>query len=125
MIVVELAYTMEVNEKCDAFSFGVLCLEIIMGNHPGDLISSMCSPSSRPVTSNLLLKDVLDQRLPLPMMPVAKVVVLIAKVAFACLNERPLSRPTMEDVYNMFVMHKSPLMKETLDTIALGQLQNH
>ncbi|KAG5081455.1 hypothetical protein AAZX31_02G252500 [Glycine max] len=121
----ELAYTMEVNEKCDVFSFGVLCLEIIMGNHPGDLISSMCSPSSRPVTSNLLLKDVLDQRLPLPMMPVAKVVVLIAKVAFACLNERPLSRPTMEDVYNMFVMHKSPLMKETLDTIALGQLQNH
>ncbi|RDX91442.1 MDIS1-interacting receptor like kinase 2, partial [Mucuna pruriens] len=117
----ELAYTMEVNEKCDVFSYGVLCLEIIMGKHPGDLISSMYSTSS---TSNLLLKDVLDQRLPLPMMPVVKEVIFIAKVAFACLNERPLSRPTMEDVYNIFVMPKSPLMKETIHTVALGQLQN-
>ncbi|BAT80989.1 hypothetical protein VIGAN_03062300 [Vigna angularis var. angularis] len=120
----ELAYTMEVNEKCDVFSFGVLCLEIIMGNHPGDLISSMHSPSSTSVTANLLLKDVMDQRLPLPVMPVVKEVVIIAKVAFACLNERPLSRPTMEDVYNKFVMPKSPLTRETLNTIVLGQLQN-
>ncbi|KAL9316143.1 hypothetical protein ACSQ67_017144 [Phaseolus vulgaris] len=121
----ELAYTMEVNEKCDVFSFGVLCMEIIMGNHPRDLISWMHSPSSTPETSNLLLKDVIDQRLPLPVMPVVLEVVLIAKVAFACLNERPFSRPTMEDVYNKFVMRKSPLMRETLNTIVLGQLQNH
>ncbi|KAG2391092.1 MDIS1-interacting receptor like kinase [Vigna angularis] len=106
----ELAYTMEVNEKCDVFSFGVLCLEIIMGNHPGDLISSMHSPSSTSVTANLLLKDVMDQRLPLPVMPVVKEVVIIAKVAFACLNERPLSRPTMEDVYNKFVMPKEEMV---------------
>ncbi|KAL2316996.1 hypothetical protein Fmac_030872 [Flemingia macrophylla] len=121
----ELAYNMEVNEKCDVFSFGVLCLEIITGNHPGDLISSMFSFSSTPRTSNLLLKDVLDQRLPLPVGPVVKEVVLIAKTAFACLNESPLSRPTMEEVHNMFVMPKSPLMTETLHTIALGQLQNY
>ncbi|CAJ1971135.1 unnamed protein product [Sphenostylis stenocarpa] len=121
----ELAYTMEVNEKCDVFSFGVLCLEIIMGNHPRDLISSMLSPSSTPLTSNLLLKDVMDQRLPLPVMPVVKEVVFIAEVAFACLNNRPLSRPTMEDVYNKFVMPKSPLMRGTLNTIALGQLRNY
>ncbi|QCE01461.1 LRR receptor-like serine/threonine-protein kinase FLS2 [Vigna unguiculata] len=121
----ELAYTMEVNEKCDVFSFGVLCLEIIIGNHPGDLISSMHSPSSTSVTANLLLKDVMDQRLPFPVMPVVKEVVIIAKVAFACLNERPLSRPTMEDVYNKFVMPKSPLTRDTLNTIVLGQLQNY
>ncbi|TKY57003.1 LRR receptor serine/threonine-protein kinase [Spatholobus suberectus] len=120
----ELAYTMEVNEKCDVYSFGVLSLEIIMGNHPGDLISSMHSASSTPGTSNLLLKDVLDQRLPLPVVPVVKEVVLIAKMAFACLDERPLYRPTMEDVYNMFVMSKSPVMKERFHTIALRQLQN-
>ncbi|KAK9930096.1 hypothetical protein M0R45_027153 [Rubus argutus] len=39
----ELAYTMEVNEKCDVYSFGVLALETIMGRHPGDLISSLSS----------------------------------------------------------------------------------
>ncbi|KAF3455562.1 hypothetical protein FNV43_RR00194 [Rhamnella rubrinervis] len=37
----ELAYTMEVNEKCDVYSFGIVTLEVIMGSHPGDLISSL------------------------------------------------------------------------------------
>ncbi|XP_028091985.1 MDIS1-interacting receptor like kinase 2-like [Camellia sinensis] len=35
----EFAYIMVVTEKCDAFSFGVLALETIMGRHPGYLES--------------------------------------------------------------------------------------
>ncbi|KAI5397286.1 hypothetical protein KIW84_063197, partial [Lathyrus oleraceus] len=37
----ELAYTMEVSEKCDVYSFGVLILEIVFGKHPGDFVSTM------------------------------------------------------------------------------------
>nr|GMC82454.1 MDIS1-interacting receptor like kinase 2-like [Ipomoea batatas] len=37
----EFAYTMEVTEKCDVYSFGILALEVIMGKHPGDLIMSI------------------------------------------------------------------------------------
>ncbi|KAJ1386919.1 Tyrosine-protein kinase, active site [Sesbania bispinosa] len=120
----ELAYTMEVNEKCDVFSFGVLSLEIMMGKHPGDLISSLLSSSTTPIESNLLLKDVMDQRLPRPMRPIVKDVILIAKMALACLNESPRARPTMEEVYNTFVMSKSPIM-ETFNIITLGQLLNY
>lgn len=109
------------NEKCDVFSFGVLCLEIIMGKHPGDLILTLFSSSEAPMAYNLLLKDVLDTRLPLPENSVAKDVILIAKIAFACLSGNPHSRPTMKQVYNMFVMSKSPSM-ETFHTITLGQL---
>ena len=109
------------NEKCDVFSFGVLCLEIIMGKHPGDLTLTLFSSSEVPMAYNLLLKDVLDKRLPLPENSVAKDVFLIAKMAFACLSENPHSRPTMKQVYNMFVMSKSPSM-ETFHTITLGQL---
>ncbi|KAI8013144.1 putative leucine-rich repeat receptor-like protein kinase [Camellia lanceoleosa] len=36
----ELAYTMEVNERLDVYSLGVLALEVLMGKHPGNLISS-------------------------------------------------------------------------------------
>ena len=32
---------MEVNEKCDVYSFGVLAWEILLGKHPGDVISSL------------------------------------------------------------------------------------
>ncbi|XP_060671372.1 MDIS1-interacting receptor like kinase 2-like [Ziziphus jujuba] len=60
----ELAYTMEVNEKIDVYSFGVVTLEVIMGKHPGDLISSLLlSPL---LAVDVLLKDVLDQRLSPP-----------------------------------------------------------
>ncbi|KAL3504512.1 hypothetical protein ACH5RR_034353 [Cinchona calisaya] len=50
----ELAYTMKVNEKCDFYSFGVLTLEVIMGKHPGDFISSMLItlPSSSSTSTN-------------------------------------------------------------------------
>lgn len=39
----ETAYTMEVNEKNDVYSFGVLSLEVITGRHPSDFISSLSS----------------------------------------------------------------------------------
>ncbi|KAF3974548.1 hypothetical protein CMV_002119 [Castanea mollissima] len=48
----ELAYTMEVNEKCDVYSFGVVTLEVIMGKHPGDLISLLLSSSSSSTTTS-------------------------------------------------------------------------
>ena len=45
---------MEVNEKCDiVYSFGVITLEVIMGNHPGDLISFLLSSSSSATTSTV------------------------------------------------------------------------
>ncbi|XP_028125478.1 MDIS1-interacting receptor like kinase 2-like [Camellia sinensis] len=74
----ELAYTMKVNEKYDVYSFGVLALEVIMGKHPGDLISSLSSSSSSSLTSTtqgIFLKDVLDQRLLPPRNQVAKQIV--------------------------------------------------
>ncbi|KAK1381336.1 Protein kinase domain-containing protein [Heracleum sosnowskyi] len=52
----ELAYTMVVTEKCDVYSFGVVALEIMMGSHPGDLLSSFTAPQS---IQNRMLSDAL------------------------------------------------------------------
>ncbi|KAG2391094.1 MDIS1-interacting receptor like kinase [Vigna angularis] len=120
----ELAYTMEVNEKCDVFSFGVLCFEIMMGKHPGDLIPSLFPSSETTSAYNLLLKDMLDQRLALPENPVDEEVILIAKVTFACLSETPRFRPSMEQVYNDFVMPKSSSLN-SLSIVTLAQLVNN
>nr|CAD1844082.1 unnamed protein product [Ananas comosus var. bracteatus] len=55
------------------------------GKHPGDLVSSRPSTiSSSSDADDLLLKDVLDQRLPPPTGQLAEEVAFIVKVALAC-----------------------------------------
>ncbi|KAI8003147.1 putative leucine-rich repeat receptor-like protein kinase [Camellia lanceoleosa] len=126
---------MEVNERCDVYSFGVLTLELITGKHPGDLISSLSSSSSFSLSTStvhgILLKDVLDQRLLPPKNQVAEQVVMVAKLAFACLQANPLSRPTMRQVAmklsdDHIIMKisddQSPPLQNQFHMITLGQL---
>ncbi|KAK7342937.1 hypothetical protein VNO80_25895 [Phaseolus coccineus] len=97
----ELAYTMDVNEKCDVYSFGVLALEILFGEHPGEFIPLLLSTSNA-MDSTLDIPSLmgkLDQRLPYPT-NIAKEIALIIRIANACLTESPSSRPTMEQVVN-------------------------
>uniref|UniRef100_A0A7N2M8P6 non-specific serine/threonine protein kinase n=2 Tax=Quercus lobata TaxID=97700 RepID=A0A7N2M8P6_QUELO len=117
----EHAYTMEVSEKCDVYSFGVVTLEVIMGRHPGDLISSFLSTSFASSSYDVLLEDVLDQRLALPTGQVMEKVVLVAKIALACLHTNPHSRPTMQQVYQKLSTWKSPFTKP-LGMITLREL---
>lgn len=91
----ELAYTMKVTEKCDVYSFGVLALEVIKGRHPGDFTTSLSSSS---VPEVIVLKEVVDQRLPPPSSEVGKVLTSITIMARTCLNVHPTNRPTMADV---------------------------
>ncbi|KAJ6869572.1 hypothetical protein NC651_034340 [Populus alba x Populus x berolinensis] len=111
----ELAYTMKVDEKCDVYSFGVLTLEVMMGKHPGDFISSLMlsasTSSSSPIGHNTILKDVLDQRLPPPENELADGVAHVAKLAFACLQIDPHYRPTMRQVSTALTTRWPPLPK--------------
>ncbi|KOM37527.1 hypothetical protein LR48_Vigan03g090900 [Vigna angularis] len=100
----ELAYTMEANEKCDVYSFGVLALEIVFGEHPGEFVSWLVSASNM-MESTLDISSFLgklDERLPHPTKPMAKEIDSIVRMANACLTENPRSRPTMDQVANYF-----------------------
>ncbi|KAH9704155.1 MDIS1-interacting receptor like kinase 2 [Citrus sinensis] len=46
----ELAYTMVVTEKSDVYSFGVVALEVLMGKHPRELLSSLSSSLDKNIT---------------------------------------------------------------------------
>ncbi|XP_019199671.1 PREDICTED: MDIS1-interacting receptor like kinase 2-like isoform X2 [Ipomoea nil] len=93
----EFAYIVEVNCKCDVYSFGVVTLEVIMGKHPGDLITCLSS-SSFSAIDGMLFKDLLDPRLPTPNRNVTQQLVLVAKIAISCMNSNPQYRPTMQQV---------------------------
>ncbi|PKI48806.1 hypothetical protein CRG98_030803 [Punica granatum] len=88
----ELAYTMEINEKSDVYSFGVVTLELFMGRHPRDLISSI------PSLCDVQLKDILDQRIPYPKDETMADLICVLDIAFSCLSYRPESRPSMKQV---------------------------
>ncbi|XP_065860047.1 MDIS1-interacting receptor like kinase 2-like [Euphorbia lathyris] len=114
----ELAYTMEANEKCDVYSFGVVTLEVIMGRHPGDLISSMSSVAAH----QILFKDFIDQRVPPPTDQLAEEMINAARLAFACLNASPLSRPSMQQVSQQLSKLKPVPSCRQFHTVPLKQL---
>ncbi|XVE78280.1 hypothetical protein DITRI_Ditri13aG0132200 [Diplodiscus trichospermus] len=132
----ELAYTMKVDEKCDVYSFGVLTMEILMGMHPGDLLSYLSSSAStstfastsastlKPNGQRILLKDMIDQRLPSPVNEVAEEVVSTWKLAFACLNGNPQLRPTMQQVAQALNRKSLPL-PNPFSIIKLEELLGH
>ena len=125
---VELAYTARVDTKSDVYSFGVVTLEVIMGRHPGELVSSllsMASSSSSPSrVYHLLLMDVLDHRLSPPVHQVSEEVVHMVKIACACLHANPQCRPNMEQVYQKLSNQWPPLSKP-FSMITLGELLGH
>ncbi|KAL5550600.1 hypothetical protein UlMin_000776 [Ulmus minor] len=95
----ELAFTARVTSKCDVYSFGVVALEIMTGKHPSELLTSLSTPSrSSPDNEEVLLKDVLDQRLLPPNGRLSAAVVLVVTLAMVCTRTSPDSRPTMHFV---------------------------
>ncbi|KAG2380525.1 MDIS1-interacting receptor like kinase [Vigna angularis] len=90
----EVAYTFSMTEKCDVYCFGVVALEELMGKHPGELISSLVDLT----TQNMLVKDLLDSRLPLPLQKDAQDIKLALTISFSCLCSKSNLRPSMEQV---------------------------
>ena len=122
------------DNKTDVYSFGVVTMEVIMGRHPSELISSLLSSasssssssSSLPVTADhWLLNDVMDKR-PSPLVDeVGELKVVVAvKIALACLCVNPQSRPTMQQIDRALSMQGPPLSKP-FSMITLGELLGH
>lgn len=88
---------MTVTEKCDVYSFGVLTLEVLMGKHPGELISSLHFPMD--AVQGVRYKDVLDPRLsPATSEDIIDQLAVIINLAISCVSRNPRSRPTMQNV---------------------------
>ncbi|XP_058082453.1 MDIS1-interacting receptor like kinase 2-like [Magnolia sinica] len=116
----ELAYTMRVTEKCDVYSFGVVALEVMMGSHLGELISSLSSSCGQ----DPLLKDMLDQRLSNPIAGVAQEVLFVLSMALACIWPDPDSRPTMRHVAQELFIGGPSFSLQPFHALMLRQLMD-
>ncbi|XP_047965608.1 MDIS1-interacting receptor like kinase 2-like [Salvia hispanica] len=104
----ELAFTMVVTEKCDVYSFGVLALEVMFGDHPGDFVSSMTTiKRSTQFAQNMMVQQLLDKRLPSPDEDVrlSREVVGVVKTALKCISCDPKLRPYMKEVSQELAKH--------------------
>ena len=109
---------MRVTEKCDVYSFGIVTLEVLLGIHPGDLLSSLSSTTCQ----TILLKDVLDNRLSLPTSQVATTIVEAVILALRCLDTNPQNRPTMQNVAQRLSVSKPPHPQQDFCTIMFSEL---
>ena len=94
-------------------------MEVMMGKHPGEFMSSLSSSTMKPDT---LLKDVLDQRLSPPRGHVAEEVVIVVTLALLCTSSTPDSRPTMRYVAQEVSAKNYNYLTEPFETIILSKV---
>ncbi|XP_024041893.1 MDIS1-interacting receptor like kinase 2-like [Citrus sinensis] len=102
-------------------SFGVEALEVLMGKHPGELLSSLSSSLDK----NIKLIDLLDPRFSPPVdQKIRQDIILVSTVAFSCLRSQPKSRPTMQLVSNEFIARYKTPMQKPFHEISILELRN-
>lgn len=87
-------------------------LELFMGHHPGEFLSSLSSTARKSV----LLKHMLDTRLPIPEAAVPRQIFEVIMVAVRCIEANPLLRPAMQDAIKVLSMNGGPSDLDYLHT---------
>ena len=104
-------------EKGDVYGFGVVALEVIMGRHPGELISQLSK-----LSKGIMLKDILDSCLQIPLLQKdVQDLVLVVMLALSCLNSQSKSWPSMRQVIHNLLVSK-PLLPKSFTDISIQEL---
>ncbi|KAD2805368.1 hypothetical protein E3N88_38745 [Mikania micrantha] len=106
----EYAYTLQVDEKSDIYSFGVLLMELISGKRSVDSEfgdgNSIVDWVRSKLKSKESAKEVLDENAGGSCSWVREEMMLVLKVAMLCTSRNPADRPSMRDVVSMLLEAK-------------------
>ncbi|PSS33186.1 Leucine-rich repeat receptor-like protein kinase [Actinidia chinensis var. chinensis] len=101
----EYAYTLQVDEKSDIYSFGVVLMEVLTGKRSVDSEFGEGNSIVDWVKSKIKTKqgpiEVLDKNAGASCASVREEMMLLLKVALICTSQNPADRPTMRDVVSM------------------------
>ncbi|KAJ9539755.1 hypothetical protein OSB04_026261 [Centaurea solstitialis] len=119
----EYAYTLQVDEKSDIYSFGVVLMEIISGKTSvnsefGDGNSIVDWVRSK-MKSKEGMKDVFDQNAGASCSSVREEMLLLLRVALLCTSRNPADRPSMRDVVSM-LQEAKPKRKSPENMVVSG-----
>ncbi|KAJ4954172.1 hypothetical protein NE237_031004 [Protea cynaroides] len=101
----EYAYTLQVDEKSDIYSFGVVLMEIVSGKRSMDAEFGDGNSIVDWVRSKMKNKDgvadILDKNAGAACPPVREEMMLVLRLALLCTSKNPADRPSMRDVLSM------------------------
>lgn len=102
VVCAEYAYTLQVDEKSDIYSFGVVLLEIISGKRAvaaefgdGNCIVDWVRFKIKAKDG---IKEVLDENAGASCPSVRDEMLMLLKIALLCTSKHPAERPSMRDV---------------------------
>lgn len=109
---------MNVTEKCDIYSFGVVLLELLTGRRPvqpvddgGDLVTWV----KEAMQTHKSVSGVFDTRLDLSDVVIIEEMLLVLKVALFCTSNDPKDRPTMREVVRMLLEASTRKHRDSTD----------
>lgn len=119
----EYAYTLQVDEKSDIYSYGVVLMEIISGKRSvdsefGDGNSIVDWVRSKIKTKDGII-DILDKNAGASIASVREEMMQMLRIALLCTSRNPADRPSMRDVVLM-LQEAKPKRKLPASVISSG-----
>ncbi|GAA0179946.1 hypothetical protein LIER_30043 [Lithospermum erythrorhizon] len=112
----EYAYTLQVDEKSDIYSYGVVLMELLSGKRSVDAEFGEGNSIVDWIRSKMKIKngvlDVLDNNAGASCASVREEMMLLLRIALLCTSRNPTDRPSMRDVVSM-LQEAKPVRKIT------------